>query len=214
MLTRRMIETIRDALVPPSCVFCGLRTRDEERHVCRGCFGDLPWHDSPLRPLVTGLECLVVPLVYEFPVDAAIRALKFRRRLFYGPAFAQLLCGFIDLLPDDVDAVVPVPLHWRRQWFRGFNQALEIARGVATHLSVPIDCPVRRRRATKPQSGLSATDRASNLRGAFAVCGEIGYRHVLLIDDVVTTGATIGELARVVLWSGASKVSAMAVARA
>ena len=213
MLPRPLIDAFMDALAPQSCAFCGVRTCGDQRTVCRGCFADLPWQQSPLRAPVTGLECLIVPLVYAFPIDAAIRALKFRRQLFYGPAFAQLLCAFSELLPDDVDAVVPVPLHWRRQWFRGFNQALEIARPVATHLAVPVDVPARRRRATKPQSGLSATDRASNLRGAFAIRREIGFRHVLLIDDVVTTGATIGELARAMLRSGAMKVSAMAVAR-
>ena len=163
---------------------------------------------------VAGLECLVVPLVYEFPIDAAIRAFKFRRRLFYGPAFAQLLCGFCDLLPGEVDAVVPVPLHWRRQWFRGFNQALEIARPIARHLSVPVIVPAARRRATRPQSGLSASDRASNLRGAFGVRHPAGCRHALIVDYVVTTGTTLKQLSRTLSEAGVERVSAMAVAGA
>ena len=80
----------------------------------------------------------VAPLAYEFPVDAAIKALKFQRRLYYAPAFGELLCKACALLPDDIDAIVPVPLHWRRRWFRGFNQAHEIGKLVAKKLGVPI----------------------------------------------------------------------------
>ena len=90
MMLRRIIRTIDDALMPLRCVFCGTRTRDEERFICEGCLGDLPWRESPVSFSEPGLECVVAPLAYAFPVDAAIRALKFRRKLYYGPAFGAV----------------------------------------------------------------------------------------------------------------------------
>jgi ComF family protein len=212
MILSQLLRSFDDAVMPMRCAFCGTRTRGEERFVCAGCHDDLPWIESafPTAPFCAEL----VPLAYEFPVDAAIKALKFKRRLWYGPALAQLCCGAIGELPRDIDAVLPVPLHWRRKWRRGFNQAREIAGPVARQLGVPMVGGVRRARATRPQSGLTATARARNLRGAFVAHQSRPARHVLIVDDVITTGATIGQLARVVLSSGAEKVSALAVSRA
>jgi ComF family protein len=156
---------------------------------------------------------VIAPLAYEFPIDAAVKALKFRRRLHYGPAFAQLLCRASRDLPDDIDAVLPVPLHWRRKWWRGFNQALEIAQPLASFLDLPVCGAVRRRRATPPQSGLTARQRANNLRAAFCAVRRPCYRHVLVVDDVITTGATTSQLAKVLRRAGVAKVSAIAVAR-
>lgn len=209
-----MIAATCSAIAPLRCVFCGTRTRGDEQFVCRGCFADLPWTRCPVLPDVAGLSRVLAPVAYAFPVDAAIRAFKFRRRLFYGPAFAQLLGTVRSELPDDIDAVLPVPLHWRRKWWRGFNQALEIARPVARQLGLPLVHSVTRHRSTPPQSGLTATQRATNLRQAFRFRTPIDARHVLIIDDVITTGETVRQLAQTLLDNGVDKVSAMAVARA
>ena len=207
------LRILDDAITPIRCVFCGTRTRRDEGFICGGCLGDLPWSDQPVLPPGPEFERLIVPLRYEFPIDAAIKAFKFRRKLFYAPAFAQLLCHESHRLPDDVDAVLPVPLHWRRKWWRGFNQAREIARPMAKHLELPVIDAARRRRATPPQSGLTAKERATNLSDAFRVRPGVAGRHVLIIDDVVTTGATISHLARTLRANGIGNVSAMAVAR-
>ena len=204
---------VLELLMPRRCVFCGTRTPAQAGFICPGCLGDLPVSASPAPRVGSPLARIVVPLVYEFPVDAAIKAFKFRRRLYYTPAFTQLLRAASVALPDDIDAVVPVPLHWRRQWRRGFNQAHEIGKPLARHLGVPLVRKVVRRRATPPQSGLSAHARARNLRRAFAIRGRLRYRHPLIVDDVVTTGATIEELARVLRRGGADEVSAIAIAR-
>jgi len=214
MLSWKILRAFDDALMPLRCVFCGTRTRDDERHICSGCFADLPWREAPMLPAGTALECVRAPLAYAFPLDMAIKALKFRRRLYYGPALAQLLCHASGSLPDDIDAVLPVPLHWRRKWWRGFNQALEIAKPLARHLGVPIIHDIRRRRATPPQSGLSAAQRARNLRSAFTAGRRLHHRHVLIVDDVITTGATIEQVARTLRRGGADAVSAIAVATA
>jgi ComF family protein len=209
-----LLQALENALLPLCCAFCGIRTVYPERYICSGCDADLSRIASPPPPVSSPLEHDIAPLAYEFPVDAAIKALKFRRRLFYGPALAELLCRECELLPDSVDAVLPVPLHWRRRWFRGFNQADEIAVPVARHLGVGLLRDVTRVRATPFQSGLSARERSRNLRGAFDVRGRLSAHHVLIIDDVITTGATVRQLARVLRQAGVGKVSALAVARA
>jgi ComF family protein len=209
-----LLRVLDNAVMPLRCVFCGTRTRVPERYICEGCYGDLPKIPSPPPAASSPLEVEIAPVAYEFPVDGAIKALKFRRRLFYAPAFAELLRAAAGGLPGDIDAVLPVPLHWRRRWFRGFNQAAEIARPVAKDLGVPLIENVSRKRATPFQSGLSARERASNLRSAFGVRGALAYQHVLIVDDVITTGTTIRQIARVLKKAGVKKVSALAVSRA
>ena len=152
--------------------------------------------------------------MYEFPVDAVLKALKFGRRLHYGPALGHLLVRSLDRLPADVDALLPVPLHWGRQAWRGFNQATELCKPVAKAAGLPVIGGVVRRRSTPPQSGLAASKRRRNLRGVFVVRKLPGYRHVIIVDDVITTGATVRELALTLRRSGVKRVSALAVARA
>jgi len=205
---------ILDFLAPRSCVFCGEPSQGDEKSICTGCFADLPWNASPVSPTPGIFESSIALLHYSFPIDVAIKALKFRRTLFYGPAFAEVLCVAKPLLPTGIDAVLPVPLHWRRKAVRGFNQALEIARPVAASLGVPLVHNVRRKRATPFQSGLDAAERARNLRRAFMITRPASYTHILIVDDVVTTGATAQALATLLLSSGAIKVSFLAVARA
>lgn len=209
-----MLTELDNLIMPLRCVFCGTRTKAPERYICSGCDEDLPRIESPPPPTASPFEYDIAPLEYAFPVDAAIKALKFKRRLHYAPALAELLCDAVARSPADIDAVLPVPLHWRRRWFRGFNQAVEIGRPVAKHLRVPLVSCVRRQRATPFQSGLNAKERARNLKSAFVARRALPYRHVLIIDDVMTTGVTMRQVARVVKRAGADKVSALAVARA
>lgn len=156
---------------------------------------------------------MLAPLEYRFPVDAAIKAWKFRRRLEYTPAFVAVLIEALAELPERPDALLPVPLHWRRQALRGFNQAEELAAPLHRSLGLPLARNVRRVRHTPSQSGLGAAERQKNLGAAFRVRGPIRAKHVLLVDDVVTTGATSMQLARVALQAGAERASVLAVAR-
>ncbi len=199
-------------IAPWSCVFCGFRTAGAERAICRGCLGDLPWNEPVLSPTPGPFQCLAAMLRYEFPVDAAIRLLKFSRRLYYAPAFAEILNKALPLLPQDIDGVLPVPLHWRRQALRGFNQAHEIAKPLARSMGVELVKGVSRKRATPYQSGLRAIERAKNLRRAFVVNKPLDRRHVLIVDDVVTTGATGQRVASVLRRAGVPRVSFLALA--
>ena len=231
---RRVILRLDDAIMPLGCVFCGTRTGPGEERVCRGCFGDLPWIANACsacaEPLGVGLpegvHCArcqirpppfgstVAPLHYDFPVDAGLKALKFGRRLYYAPAFAELLTAHGDRLPSNIDALLPVPLHWRRQATRGFNQARELCRPLAKRFGLPVINIARRSRFTDYQSGLSAAERRRNLKNAFAVKKAPRYRHIVIVDDVVTTGETTRQLAKALIGSGVRQVSVLAVARA
>ena len=146
-------------------------------------------------------------------MNAALKAFKFRRKLFYGPAFGELLCDAMELLPDDIDALLPVPLHWRRQAWRGFNQALELCRPLLKRYPLRLVKEVARVKVTRSQSGLDARARGQNLERAFRVRRPLGAHHVLVVDDVITTGQTALHLARELRRSGVEKVSALAVAR-
>jgi ComF family protein len=106
-----------------------------------------------------------------------------------------------------------MPLHWTRHATRGFNQAAEIARPIERATGLPLLTKVVRHRRTPFQSGLAAKQRKRNLSSAFRLVGTIDYRHVLIVDDVITTGESCRQLAKVVLAAGAEKVSALAVSK-
>jgi len=138
--------------------------------------------------------------------------MKFRRQLTFAPAFAEILLGVLLAEFAECDALVPVPLHRWRHVTRGFNQALELARPLAKKTGLPIIQTVTRNRATSSQTGLSAAARRTNLEDAFVVHGDLQYRHPLIIDDVITTGATCNQLAKSLLAAGAKNVGVLAVA--
>ncbi len=173
----------------------------------------MPWHEPQVIPLPSVFVCTIAVTQYSFPVDAAIKAFKFNRKLHYAPAFVELLCSVAHLLPRDLDAILPVPLHWRRKALRGFNQADEIAAPLAKFMRLPLLRGVHRIKATPFQSGLAAKDRVRNLRSSFATKRQFPPLHVLIVDDVITTGATTGALAITLLTNGVSRVSCLAVAR-
>jgi len=113
------------------------------------------------------------------------------------------------------DALLAVPLHKRRLIERGYNQALEIARALSAELGIPLlRAGAQRRQATQPQSALGAAQRARNMAGVFRVTRDFGGLSIVLVDDVITTGATINSLARTLHRAGAREVQAWAVARA
>jgi len=231
---RASIRGLDAAIMPRCCVFCGAECEPTEGYFCDGCAEDLPWNENQCarcaQPIVAAMpagrncaDCLqrpqpfvaaAAPLKYEFPIDAAIRALKFHRRLDYVPAFGAILTAVMPSLPADIDALLPVPLHWRRHAMRGFNQATELCAPVAKATGLPIVRNARRARSTPYQSGLNARERRRNLRSAFAIQGALEGSHVLIVDDVITTGETCRQLAHVLRRSGVRQVSVLAVARA
>lgn len=215
-------------LLPRSCVLCG--TRVDNGGFCDACRADLPWIGSACercgQPLPAGRHCVecqlhpppfdkaFAPFLYTFPVDSALKALKFRRQLQYAPAFGGLLPPFLEALFADSDALIPVPLHRRRHALRGFNQATELCRYLHKASGLPMILSVDRIRHTRPQTGLEAAERRRNMKAAFRVRGALHCRHPLIIDDVMTTGETCGHLSEALLEAGSSSVSVLAIARA
>jgi len=148
---------------------------------------------------------------YEFPCDRLVQALKYRARLALAGFFARSVAS--RPLPE-VDLIVPMPLHPKRLAERGFNQALEIARGLARHLGRPIEPRgVLRVKDTPPQTRLPYEERAKNVRGAFLCKLDLSGASVAVVDDVMTTGATLNELARALKRAGAARVENFVIAR-
>lgn len=152
---------------------------------------------------------------YEEPVRHLIRGLKFHRRYAYGRLLGALLAEKLTPRLEDLpQRIIPVPLHRGRYRERGFNHAAEIAREVSRRTGIPVDTGTAYRiRVTRPQVGLSAEQRTHNVRGAFELTAPCAVRHVAILDDVVTTGATVNELARTLKQGGAERVEVWTCAR-
>lgn len=215
------VDQVLDTLFPARCLLCGQAgsRSGAVAPVCAGCMADLPWlvHQGGGGLPAACPGDVLSALTYEYPVDRLIAAAKFGRQAPVARGLGQLLALRMPALPDPPDAVVPVPLHWRREASRGFNQAEEIARAVCDARGWPLRTDLCRRiRATPEQSGLGAGPRRDNLRGAFALLNARAAgrcRHVLLIDDVLTTGATLAALAEVLQAAGVPALSVWTVAR-
>jgi ComF family protein len=153
---------------------------------------------------------VIAPFSYGYPLDAVIRAYKYGGRL----AYARLLGSALAAATSDADAIVAMPLSPARLAERGFNQALEIARIVAAATGIPL-LPFACRKVldTPPQAALPWKERAKNVRRAFVCDADLAGRRVAVVDDVLTTGATLNELARVLRKAGAAEVAGWVVAR-
>jgi ComF family protein len=140
---------------------------------------------------------------------------KYSGRLAYGRLLSrELLRRLADEADLQANLLMPVPLHWRRRWSRGFNQAEIIGDELSRALKLPLQTRwLSRVRATTPQQSLSAAERRRNLRAAFALRAPLTGLHIALIDDVVTTGATVGEISRLLLAAGAASVQVWCLAR-
>ena len=217
------------AVFSPRCLLCG-ESGVEGRDLCRACAEALPWNDSaclrcalPLpAPGICG-ACLQRPppltethaaFVYGFPLDRLVPRFKFHSDLAAGRLLSELMAQGLRGLPKP-EALVPVPLHDSRLRQRGYDQALQLAKPLARALQVPLLPQLLvRRRATAPQSELDAGARQRNLRRAFEVrAGEALPDHVTLIDDVMTTGATLEAAAKSLLRAGVARVDAWVCAR-
>ena len=163
------------------------------------------------------IATVTAPFRYESPLDGHIHTMKFRPSRAMGRALGLLLVEFLEdrRLTEAVDALIPVPLHRGRLIERGFNQAHEIARPVAAAAGLPLFIAgIHRHANTRPQTLLAAHDRYRNLRGAFRTRRKIKGLNVAIIDDVITTGATVNALAASLHEAGAGQIHAWALARA
>lgn len=193
----------------PRCLGCGEAARPA-LDLCPQCHAGLPWSRPAAITAVAPLRAVVAAFVYAPPVDHWIQRLKFHRDLAAGRLLSQLM---LEACADAgrPAALVPVPLHRARLRQRGYDQALELARPLARHLRVPL-CGdlLQRARNTAPQSRQQhASERHANLRGAFAAPRRAAMpEHVALVDDVMTTGATLRAAAQALHDAGVRRVDA------
>jgi len=153
----------------------------------------------------------VAVYAYAFPLDRLIQALKFDERLLLADFLAAALQPDAGQLPD---ALIPMPLHSARLRERGHNQSLELARALSRRLGIPVWMEAAQRlRDTPPQASLPWKARQKNLRGAFACAPHVAGKRIAIVDDVMTTGASLNELARALKRAGATEVEAWVVAR-
>ncbi|WP_415247991.1 ComF family protein [Thauera sp.] len=151
---------------------------------------------------------------YVFPVDVLVLALKYRHQLSVATFLAAELSVLGERPAADADFILPMPLHPRRLAERGFNQAVELARPLARGQALPMELAcVRKLRDTPPQALLGRDERLLSPAGAFCCDRVLDGLHVLVIDDVMTTGATLDELARCLKAQGAARVTNLVVAR-
>jgi ComF family protein len=152
---------------------------------------------------------------YQDALRELIHLLKYERIGTLGRPLAELLA---QAFPRDqkFDAIVPMPLHWRRRWQRGFNQSALLAEHLGRRIGLPVIQAVRRVRPTNPQAGLTNSRRRANVAGAFAPYRRrpIGGMRLLLVDDVMTTGATASACSRALKTAGAHYVALLTLARA
>lgn len=212
-----------DLLLPRVCVVCGRKLNYDERNLCLYCMAEFPqtffWErrHNPMADkfnvlIERGLDgCLTGGRLERYAYAVALffydgkgdyrkitQQLKYHSNLGVGRDFGRMLGQRIGVAPhfEDVDVVVPVPLHWTRRWKRGYNQAEVIAKEVAEELGVDVRADIlRRSRRTRTQTKVDPTRKSENVRGAFKVnewrLQEENYRHILLIDDVFTSGSTL-----------------------
>ncbi len=234
-ITGQIADRLLSLVFPPVCLACGevegcraldlglcsrchRALRPLGKSVCRTCGRPIAtprlpdsYACGPCRKSPPPFDRLLSGWSYEPPLDRVVHAFKFGRLVYLGDHLARHLAERFAAELVGCEMVAPVPLHWSRQLSRGYNQAEEIARPLARRLQLPLGRCLRRRRPTPPQTRFDRARRVANLRGAFRARGQAGFRGkaVLLVDDVVTTGATLSAAAACLKRGGARQVVAL-----
>ena len=209
---------ILDLLFPPRCAFCHRLLPSQGNGVCPDCEKNLPYTSgSDIKQRIPFVSCVIAPLYYEDSVRESLLRYKFGRCTGYADVYARILAVCLRENPDiEYNLVSWVPLSAKRLRKRGYDQARLIAEKTAVLLGTEALPTLRKVRNVRAQSGAgSAEKRRANISGAYVVpdAKVIEGKKILLIDDIVTTGSTLSECARILGMAGAGKTSAAAVAR-
>ncbi len=224
-----------DVALPPLCPSCREPLGDGAG-LCAECWSKLSLIEPPYcarlgipftydpGPGILSMEAIAAPPAYDRAraavryddvARALVQSFKYGDRLDLAPLMGRWMARAGRELFEGADALVPVPLHWRRLWARRFNQSAALAAEISRAANVPVELDALKRvRATPQQVGLSKAARAENVQGAFrADKGAVNGKHLILIDDVLTSGATADTCARALLRAGAERVDVLVFAR-
>ncbi|GIW20556.1 MAG: amidophosphoribosyltransferase [Chloroflexota bacterium] len=219
MRSGRFVDRLLDLLLPPVCPGCGT----EGDPICAACLPafEVRLGEPPGAAIGSSVD-LPAPLLqlewcaaYEGVVRAALHALKYAGETRLAAPIGEAMARRWAVAGAGGDVLVPVPVHGTRRRERGYDQAELLARVAAEHLGLPAVAALERARPTRPQFDLDRRDRAANVADAFRTVDPplVAGRWVVLVDDVVTTGATLSACARALLDAGAVAVSALTAAR-
>ena len=213
----KLIHKLVEYLFPPRCVLCkGILARDE-LDLCRSCRTEISDHPKPKKH-IQFLASWTVLWYYEGNVRQSLLRYKFRNKRSYAQSYGRLLAMKIQRdYPEGFDVLTWIPISAQRQLQRGYDQVELLCRAVAAELETEAVSTLKKTRNNPPQSGISGyAQRRANVLGVYRVTDPDAIRdkRVLLLDDIITTGATAGEAARVLLTAGAKEVICAAVAAA
>ena len=213
----RLLDKLLDLLYPPRCPFCRAILREGETLLCRDCRASLPWTLGAEREQrFRHLDACLAPLFYEDRVRSSLLRYKFGGMSVYAPKYAVLMHDCLMQSGVSFDVITWTPLGRKRLRRRGYDQARLLAEALAEKTEKPCLRLLIKNVDNPPQSGTgSAEERRKNVSGVYQATdpASVKGRRVLLVDDIVTTGATLGECARVLKAAGAQSVCAIALAR-
>jgi ComF family protein len=233
-MVNNWLNIIQNYLLPPTCILCenvGFNSQD----ICTGCFNDLiknihscyrcaeNFETANATPQLCG-HCISqspafdethAPFIHQGIIRYLIASLKFNRQYKNARLLGTLMADYLKKTAEMPEIIIPVPLHRQRYQQRGFNQSVEIAKTLSKQLNTPMDTKFCiRHRNTPHQIDLPAKQRHKNIRNAFKIDKPISARHVAIFDDVMTTGSTVNELAKLLKKAGVNRIDIWVCARA
>ncbi len=229
----KMLKRILFYLLPPRCILCGEKGM-ENRDLCEMCYSELPKNTPRCYQCAShfissnsiGLcpNCLTnspafdetfAPFLHHRAIRYLILQLKFHQHYPSARLLGNLMADYLQKTVELPDCIIPVPLHKNRYRERGFNQSIEIARVISQRLNLPLDIhSCIRHRDTAHQVGLTGEERHDNIKNAFSISPTFKAKHVAIIDDVMTTGSTVHELAFALKTAGCHRVQIWVCAKA
>ncbi len=213
----KVVTFLHDLLYPPRCTFCHDFLETSGDGLCAHCRTGLPFAQNGGRQRFSFVRACVSPLNYEGDVRASLLRYKFGGATGYAKVYGRLVADTVRTeLAGEYDLVTWVPLSRKRLRERGYDQARLLARSTAKELGLPLTPTLHKQRNTQPQSGAGdAAKRRANIAGAYRMKtgADVTGKRILLMDDIVTTGATLSECARVLGKAGAEQVVCATVAR-
>lgn len=216
-----------DFFFPRLCISCNEKLNGKDKIICHSCFNKIKSSTNQLLRQEYDKKFSNAKFISDFyssfifekdgVLQNAIHALKYKNKFLTGIFWGETLAGFLQekIIDWGIDFILPIPLHKLKQLERGYNQSYYIAKGLSKKLNLKLNDKILKRiKHTKSQTKLDLLERQENMSGAFFVINkkQITGKNILLIDDVITTGATVNECGKVLIEGGAAKVYAASIA--